>query len=85
LGNEYSRTIEPARAVATETLTLTRTLSALVNQAYALTPAEIDRQRTVDWPRSGQKRGIVSPAPLFPCRLSEKISRPIQDENRNLD
>jgi hypothetical protein len=43
LGNEYSRTIEPARAIATETLTLTRTLSDLVNQAYALTPAEIDR------------------------------------------
>jgi hypothetical protein len=34
LGNEYSRTIEPARAIATETLTLTRTLSDLVNQAY---------------------------------------------------
>jgi hypothetical protein len=38
LGNEYSRTIEPARAIATETLTLTRTLSDLVNQAYAPLP-----------------------------------------------
>jgi hypothetical protein len=35
LGNEYSRTIEPARAIATETLTLTRTLSDLVNHACA--------------------------------------------------
>ena len=34
--------IEPARARATETLTLERTLSDLVNQAYALTPAEIE-------------------------------------------
>ena len=39
--DEYTRTIEPARALAAETLTLERTLSNLVNQAYALTPAEI--------------------------------------------
>ena len=38
---EYTRTIEPTRARAAETLTLERTLSGLVNQAYALTPAEI--------------------------------------------
>jgi hypothetical protein len=38
---EYTRTIEPARALAAETLKLERTLSALVNQAYSLTPAEI--------------------------------------------
>ena len=31
----------PARARAAETLKLERTLSDLVNQAYALTPAEI--------------------------------------------
>jgi hypothetical protein len=36
------RTIEPARDLATETLTLERTLSDLVNQAYALTPTKID-------------------------------------------
>jgi hypothetical protein len=41
LREEYTRTIKPARALATETLTLERTLSDLVNQAYALTPAEI--------------------------------------------
>jgi hypothetical protein len=34
-------TLEPARALAAETLTLERTLSDLVNQSYALTPAEI--------------------------------------------
>jgi hypothetical protein len=38
---EYTRTIDPARTLAAETLTLERTLSDLVNQAYALTPAEI--------------------------------------------
>jgi hypothetical protein len=42
LRDEYTRTIEPARALAAETLTLERTLSDLVNQAYALTPAEIN-------------------------------------------
>jgi len=42
LGEAYTRTIEPARALVTETLKLGRTLSDLVNQAYALTPAEID-------------------------------------------
>jgi hypothetical protein len=41
LRDEYTHTIEPARALAAETLTLERTLSDLVNQAYALTPAEI--------------------------------------------
>ena len=40
--DEYARTIAPARALAAETLKLERTLSDLVNQAYALTPAEID-------------------------------------------
>ena len=40
--DEYIRTIEPARALAAETLALERTLSDLVNQAYALTLAEIE-------------------------------------------
>ena len=39
LRDEYTRTIEPARALATETLKLERTLSDLVNQAY--TPCRI--------------------------------------------
>ena len=42
LRDEYTRTIEPARALAAETLKLERTLSDLVNQAYALAPAEIE-------------------------------------------
>jgi hypothetical protein len=42
LRDEYTRTIELAVALAVETLKLERTLSDLVNQAYALTPAEID-------------------------------------------
>ena len=41
LRDEYTRTLERARALAAETLTLERALSDLVNQAYALTPAEI--------------------------------------------
>jgi hypothetical protein len=41
LRDEYTRTIEPTRALAAETLRLERALSDLVNQAYALTPAEI--------------------------------------------
>jgi hypothetical protein len=41
LREECTRTIEPARALAAEALTLERTLSDLVNQAYGLTPAEI--------------------------------------------
>ena len=42
LRDEYTRTIAPARALAAETLALERTLSDLVNQAYALTPTEIE-------------------------------------------
>jgi hypothetical protein len=41
LREEYTRTIEPARSLAAETLKLERTLGDLVNQAYALTPAEV--------------------------------------------
>ena len=39
LRNECTRTIEPARTLAAETLDLERTLSELVTQAYGLTPA----------------------------------------------
>ena len=39
--DEYTRTIEPARARAAEALILERTLSDLVHKAYGLTPAEI--------------------------------------------
>ena len=42
LHEEYSRSIKPARDLAAETLTLERTLSDLVSEAYGLTPAEFD-------------------------------------------
>jgi len=46
LRDEYTRTIEPTRALAAETLTLERTLSDLINRAYNLTSAEIDLMNT---------------------------------------
>ena len=39
--DEHTRTVVPAHTLAAEALTLERTLSALVNQAYALTSADI--------------------------------------------
>ena len=42
LRDEYTRTVEPARALAAEALTLERTLSDLVNQAYGMSSAEIE-------------------------------------------
>ena len=42
LRDEYTCTIEPSRAIPVETLKLECPLSDLVNQAYGLTPAEID-------------------------------------------
>ena len=41
LREEYTRSIDPARALAAETLQLERTLSDLINQAYGLTPEEV--------------------------------------------
>lgn len=41
LREEYTRSIEPARTQATEALQLERTLSDLINQAYGLTPEEV--------------------------------------------
>ena len=54
----YARTIEPARALAAETLTLERTLSDLVNQAYALIPAEIELM----WQTAPPRMPIPTPA-----------------------
>ena len=48
----------PARALAAETLTLERTLSDLVNQAYALTPAEI----ALIWQTAPPRMPIPPPA-----------------------
>ena len=54
----YTRTLEPARALAAGTLTLERTLSDLVNQAYALTPTEIDLM----WKTAPSRMPIPPPA-----------------------
>ena len=59
LRDEYTRTIEPARALAAETLTLERTLSDLVNRAYALTSAEI----ALMWQTAPPRMPIPPPAP----------------------
>ena len=42
LREEYARSITPARILATEALTLESEVSGLVNEAYGLTPEEID-------------------------------------------
>ena len=56
--DEYTRTI--ARALAAETLTLERTLGDLVNQACALTPAEIE----LPWKTVPPRMPIPQPATL---------------------
>jgi hypothetical protein len=58
LRDEYTRTLEPARVLATETLTLERTLSDLVNQAYALTAAEVELM----WQTAPPRMPIPPPA-----------------------
>jgi len=42
LRDEYARTIEPARQLVAESFTLERQLSDLVNEAYGLTPDEVN-------------------------------------------
>ncbi len=60
LRDEYTRTIAPACALAAETLTLERTLSDLVNQAYALTQTEI----ALMWQTAPPRMPIPPPATL---------------------
>ena len=55
---EYTRSIEPARALAAETLKLERTLSDLVNQAYGLTAAETG----LIWQTAPPRMPILTPA-----------------------
>ena len=61
---EYTRTIAPARALAAEALTLERSLSDLVNQAYALAPAKI----ALLWKTAPPRTPV--PPPRFPGRES---------------
>ncbi len=58
LRDECTRTIEPSHAPVAETLTLERKLSDLVNQAYGLTPAEVDLM----WQTAPLKTPIPLPA-----------------------
>ena len=58
LREEYTRTIEPARTLAVKALILERALSSLVNQAYALTPAEIE----LIWQTAPPRMPIPPPA-----------------------
>jgi hypothetical protein len=57
---EYTRSIEPARALAAETLNLERSLNDLVNQAYGLTPAEIELM----WKTAPPRMPVPPPATL---------------------
>jgi hypothetical protein len=61
LRTEYTRTLEPARALAAEALKLECTLSDLVNQAYDLTPAEIDLMWKTAPPRMPIRPPLASP------------------------
>jgi hypothetical protein len=58
LRDEYTRTIEPARVLAAETLKLECALSDLVNQAYGLTPEEIELM----WKTAPPRMPIPPPA-----------------------
>ena len=58
LRTEYTRTIEPARTLATEAQQLERRLSDLVNQAYGLTPAE----NALMWETAPPRMPIAPPA-----------------------
>ena len=58
LRDEYTRTLAPARALAAEAVTLERTLSDLVNQAYALTPVDV----ALMWQSAPPRMPIPPPA-----------------------
>ena len=58
LRDEYTRAIQPSRARAAKTFNLERSLSDLVNQAYALIPAEIDPM----WKTAPPRMPIPPPA-----------------------
>jgi len=58
LREKYTRSIEPARVLAAGTLKLEGMLSDLVNEAYDLTPAEIDLM----WKTAPPRTPIPPPA-----------------------
>jgi hypothetical protein len=55
---EYARSIEPARALAAEALSLEIQVSDLVNEAYGLTPDEV----ALFWQTAPPRMPIASPA-----------------------
>jgi len=59
LRQEYTNTIEPARALAAEALQLECKLNDLVNEAYGLTPEEIELM----WKTAPSRMPILKPAP----------------------
>ncbi len=73
LRDEYTRTIAPARARAAETVKLEGALSDLVNQAYALTPAEI----ALMWQTAPPRIQIQPPFPSsgVPERSQSQVRR----------
>ncbi|MEX2027395.1 MAG: hypothetical protein WEH44_08840, partial [Pirellulaceae bacterium] len=58
LREAYTRTIEPAHALAAESLVLERQLSDLVNEAYGLTPEEV----ALMWDTAPPRMPIPRPA-----------------------
>ena len=58
LRDEYARSIEPARALAAEALTLENEISNLVNEAYGLTPEEV----ALMWQTAPPRMPIAGPA-----------------------
>jgi hypothetical protein len=57
LRQEYARSIDPARALATEVLTLESEVSNLVNEAYGLTPEEV----ALMWETAPPRMPIAAP------------------------
>ena len=62
LRDEYERTIEPARRLAVEALSLEHRLSDLVNAAYGLTPDEV----ALMWATAPPRMPFLSPAQPLP-------------------
>lgn len=58
LRDEYARSIEPARKLAAEALTLESEISDLVNEAYGLTPEEV----ALMWETAPPRMPIAAPA-----------------------
>ena len=74
---EFTRSIEPALVLAAETLNLERTLIDFVNQAYGLTPTEIDLIWKTTTPR------MPIPAPITRSSPGPRTEYPAGSRNTN--